>query len=259
MKPLIIIPVFNRRDETDKTLRSLVPNLPRCDADIVAVDNGSTDGATAILEQWESWGRITVESLEDNIGCPRALNLAIERHRRPGQPVVKVDNDVLIKTPWWIESISDLVKDLTKQGRKVAMIGAWYDGVTAGRVAGHEWYLSQRLWNARIVIGHCVWHTGAFMDAVGYFDVLDDDHLYGFEDLLMSVKVRVMGWESYIWEGWRIENIQRHNSLGDGQSDHVARMRPLYDERVTALWSGGSVRTGRDGRPETKNIGGTNE
>jgi len=87
------------------------------------------------------------------------------------------------------------------------------------------------------------------MDAVGYFDVLAEDHLYGFEDLILSHKAGVMGWEMLVWEGWRIENLQRHPALGAGQDEHVARIRPLYEERVRTLAAGGTVWTGMDGKP----------
>ena len=193
--------------------------------------------------------------LDENIGCPRALNYALAQHRKPGQPVVKLDNDVRLLTPGWVAKAHWLIKQREAQGKPVAMVGAYYDGVFDGRTADFEvTWEGAPLYQAYPIIGHTVWHTGAFMDAVGYFDVLSDEHLYGFEDLIMSHKAQLMGWDTLVWEGWQIENLQRHNALGDLQGDHVNKMRPLYNQRVAALECGGSVWTGPDGRPAGKTV-----
>jgi hypothetical protein len=100
------------------------------------------------------------------------------------------------------------------------------------------------------VVGHAVYHTGAFMDAVGHFDVLCEDHLYGFEDLILSHKATRLGMEMLAWEGWEIENIQRVSALGrQERDDHVTAMRPLYQARLIDISNGGSLYTGPDGRP----------
>jgi len=253
VKPLVIITVFNRARETLETLRALDATTDLNEIELVIVDNGSTDGArNAVLEwlRWRSGYKIRSLALDENVGCPRALNLAL-RFRKAGQPVVKLDNDVRILTPGWAGKIERMLTDRRSwDGREVAMVGAYYDGVLDGRCHGHDDEIMPTLYHVRPIIGHAVWHTGSFMDAVGYFDVLADDHLYGFEDLLLTHKAGIMGWDTLVWEGWRIENIQRHNALGrDQQDEHVKQMRPLYNARVDDLRRGGALLTGSDGRP----------
>jgi len=253
VKPLIIMTTFNRKQETAETLDALDATTNLAAVEVVIVDNASTDGTAALVLDW-SQGRadheVVAYALKQNIGCPKALNFALSRHRKPGQPVVKIDNDVRLLTAGWVVGVPWLVSCYRNElYREVAMVGAYYDGVLDDRLIWSEKWEGVPVHYINPVIGHTVWHTGRFMDAVGYFDVLADDHLYGFEDLIMSHKARELGWDMLVWEGWQIENLQRHNSLGDGREEHVRVMRPHYNERVNALRAGETIWTGADGRP----------
>jgi glycosyltransferase involved in cell wall biosynthesis len=256
MKPLVIVTTFNRKWETIETLGALARSIHMDTVDTVIVDNGSTDETVYAIREWtdeyhDAWDDPVYEHyLDKNIGCPQALNYALVRHRKPGQSVVKLDNDVRLLTPDWVERIQRSVTERVALCGPVAMVGAYYGGVLDKRVSSlvATWG-GDNVYQAYPIVGHAVWHTGAFMDAVGYFDVLSEEHLYGFEDLIMSHKARLMGWDTLVWAGWRIENLQRHNSLGDLQDNHVSKMRPLYNRRVAALECGGPIWTGPDGRP----------
>jgi len=260
MNPLVIMVTFNRLRETRATLKALEATTDLEAIELVIVDNGSTDGTLPFLLGWSGeWyksrpgPKINVYYVSTNIGCPKALNYALTRHRQPGQAMVKIDNDVRLLMPGWVGKVRRLIEGHEAQGRPVAMVGAYYDGVLGGRLRGREGWEGKPLYHVQPVVGHCVWHAGAFLDAVGHFDVLAEDHLYGFEDLIMSHKAGRMGWEMLAWEGWRIENLQRHSALGrEKQDEHVERMRPLYDQRVAALTAGGTVWTGEDGQPGTR-------
>jgi len=153
----------------------------------------------------------------------------------------------------WIDKVQNFHSTIDEESAlpPIAMVGAYYDGVLKGRSRGEiGQFEGEAVHELCPVIGHTVWHTGPFMDSVGFFDVLAPDHIYGFEDLVMSRKADLMGWKLLAWEGWRIINIQRSPTLGKaGEAEHVAKMRPLYDERLQALASGGSFYTGGDGQP----------
>jgi glycosyltransferase involved in cell wall biosynthesis len=251
MRPLVLLTTFNRKVETLQTLAALEATTDLSGIDLIITDNGSEDGTAEAVLDW-SFSRqmdglpVWAYLLPRNIGCPRALNMMLKEHRQPGQPVVKLDNDVRILTPGWVELTARLAAAPTNP---VAMVGAFYDSALDGRrVGGAGTFLDHPIHYARPIIGHAVWHTGAFMDLVGYFDVLADDHLYGFEDLILSHKATTMGWATLVWEAWRIENIQRHNSLGAGRDTHVEHMRPLYNERLANL-TPETVYTNFDGQP----------
>jgi glycosyltransferase involved in cell wall biosynthesis len=256
-RPLVVMTVYNRPNETMAALQSLEETTDLSEITLAVMDNGSDADLPEAISDWAMRcaarvkdSCIKVYRLPQNIGCPRALNLALKLNRQPGQPVVKIDNDVRMLTTGWVESVRGLIAGREAAGRQVAMVGAWYDGVWEGRLLGEETGpAGQTLYHVCPVIGHAVWHTGAFMDTVSYFDVLADDHLYGFEDLILSHKASVLGWETLVWKGWQIENLQRHSSLGEGRSEHVERMRPLYEERLAVLAAGGMLVTGPDGKP----------
>ncbi len=255
MKPLIIMITFNRLTETKITLESLLETGAFGEAQVVIYDNGSTDGT------WKWLGALPIELGpklgEDavghviyrsaaNIGCPRALNVVMYKHRQPGQAVIKVDNDVRLLTPGWVGKLAAFAETHPE----AALIGPWYKGMTDGRrMVEHDGYIE-----IFPLMGHCVYHAGHFLDQVGYFDVLADDHLYGFEDLLMCHRAVALGYKCVALPEIRIENIQRKNALdcveGEGREAHVARMRPLYNSRVAAIRRGETCYVGPNGKPE---------
>lgn len=249
VKPLIVLTVYNRADETRRTLEGLEATTDLSQVEIAIVDNASEDGAGDVVREFANrLGMVRAHHLDENIGCPRALNLALRRHRKPGQPVMKLDNDAVILTDGWLGKVRRLA-----EGDRVAMVSAHWDSVLGSNdsrlIRNLGGWLDLALYQVGVVVGHCVWHSGAFMDRVGYFDVLHPDHLYGFEDLLMSAKARVDGWAMLVWEGWRVRNIQRRNALGERKDAHVTAMRPHYNDRLWALRRGRTVWTGPDGTP----------
>jgi len=255
-QPLIVIVTMNRKPETEAMLASLedtTQELTGCK--VVIMDNGSDNGTVSELCDWLGHrkligGEVAFHPLPGNIGCPRALNLAIRWHRQPGQPVVKLDNDVRITTSGWLESVPRLIAGREELGRKVAMVAGMYDGLLEGRSQNRWQWEDRDVHEIYPVIGHAVWHAGWFLDEVGYFDVLHQDHVYGFEDLILSAKAHVMGAELLTWKGWEIENLQRHGALPRVVKDkHVADMRPLYEKRKAAIMAGGSLRTDENGQP----------
>lgn len=253
MEPLIIITSYNRRRETQQTLKALSDTTNLSRVTIAIVDNGSTDGSPQAINAWINEVDapcITLHRLEKNIGCPKALNAALLQHRQPGQPVVKLDNDVRILTRGWVSKVEALVALWKSAYGPLAMLSAYYPGVLEGRLR-RVWgkYKNEDVYYVQPVIGHAVWHTAEFMDKIGFFDVLADDHLYGFEDLIMSHKASALKWAALVWKGWQIENVQRKNSLGEQRDEHVERMRPLFNERVRALLEGGPIDTPPTGFP----------
>lgn len=237
-KPLAIVTTYNRFDETRQCLTSFEPYF--ADLQLIVVDNGSTEEMTDWLRAYAKLhAEITVLLMAQNHGCPRALNEALQ-FRKPGQPVIKIDNDVVLlnRESSWITDIEALVEGLRLLGNPVAMVSAYYEPWNMSRVVGvRNTWLGEKLLSVRPVIGHCVYHTGEFMDTVGYFDVLAQDHLYGFEDLLLSHKATALNLAMVAWGGWRIENIQRHGAIGSREvrNEHVEKMRPLYNARAALV------------------------
>jgi GT2 family glycosyltransferase len=90
----IVIPVHNQIAYTKSCLESLWANAEG--AEIVVVDNGSTDGTAEYLASQRG---ITVIRNGENRGCAPAWNQGVEAAR--GELVVILNNDVIV-TPGWL-------------------------------------------------------------------------------------------------------------------------------------------------------------
>jgi len=256
VKPLLSVICYNRLNDTTRTIQALRDTYTFDEAEVLIVDNASVDGTGDWLLEQVDLGLLKPENvmlLDENIGCPRALNLVLESQRKPGQHFIKVDNDVLLVTPGWVEM---LVRFLD-QHPNVAMASPWYAELETGN-QGRVYEQHAGWWRIFPVIGHCCVHRGEFLDQTGFFDVLGDDHLYGFEDNLMAHRAGAMGLDCAIVTTVVLENIQRHNSLDDGcgsihpqesMRSHVDRFRAEYNRRAHRIHDlKGHYHVGADGR-----------
>jgi len=148
--------------------------------------------------------------------------------------MIKVDNDCRFVTPGWVATLHEFAE--AHRG-DLALIGPWYDGMTDGRSAKDhgDWLEIFPL------LGHCAYHAGWFLDEAGFFDVLAEDHLYGFEDLLMCHRAAHRGYRCAALKTTIMEIVQRQNSLDVGakmgsndecREAHVTRLRGEYNRRV---------------------------
>ena len=98
----IVIPVFNRLDLTRQCLESVWKYTPDGDAEIIVVDNGSTDGTAEELRDLQEQGRIQAIVNEENLGFARACNMGATAANHPY--VLFLNNDTEV-TPDWLEPL----------------------------------------------------------------------------------------------------------------------------------------------------------
>lgn len=236
MKPLLSVICYNRKDLTLRTLHGLQEMGAFEQAEVVIWDNASADGTFEMLQGMAYLGQLDGERIWshlENIGCPQALNWILACWRKPGQHFIKVDNDVVLQTLGWVDTLCTFFD----AHPDVVLAGPWYEELLTanqGRiVADHGDWLE-----VFPIIGHCVAHRGAFLDQAGFFDVLADDHLYGFEDNLMAHRAGAAGYKCAVLKTVTLQNIQRHSSLdhethtSERREAHVCRLRPEYERRV---------------------------
>lgn len=107
----IVIPSYNGRTYLEPCLAALTESL-RDDAEVIVVDNGSTDGTEAFLQA--RYPRIRVVEAGTNRGFAGACNLGAQQAR--GTWLVFLNNDTL-PDPGWLEA-------LLAAGQRDARLGA---------------------------------------------------------------------------------------------------------------------------------------
>lgn len=94
----VVIPAFDEVFLTRLCLLSL-ERADLCGAEVVVVDNGSSDATPRMLEEWEAAGprRIAVRS-EENLGFARGCNLGASK--ASGDVIVFLNNDTFVMSDW---------------------------------------------------------------------------------------------------------------------------------------------------------------
>jgi len=110
----VIMLTHNKKNYTRAALEGLVTTRG-VDLEVLVVDNGSTDGTVALLEEMKPGfqaGGLTLRWLlnDTNVGCCTARNQGLEASQ--GQYCVFMDNDVVAAGPGWA---SGLLATLKKQ------------------------------------------------------------------------------------------------------------------------------------------------
>jgi len=91
----VLTPVFNREELVGQAIRSVLEQ-DCVDFELLLVDDGSTDGTPAVIEQWRQRDpRVVAVSSAVNLGIPGALNLGLAHAR--GRYVARLDSDDLMK------------------------------------------------------------------------------------------------------------------------------------------------------------------
>jgi len=195
----VIIPVLNRVELTRQCLRALYRTVPAGLAEVVVVDNGSTDGTPAYLAGEAAAGRITAVRAERNLGFARACNLGALKAR--GRLLVFLNNDT-IPTPGWLEAMT---RAAARPG--VGVVGArllYPDGTVqhagvifhrGAPVHAHRFVPADAPEAARprdldMVTGACMLVPRELFLRLGGFD---ETFLNGFEDVDLCLRVRSLG------------------------------------------------------------------
>jgi len=91
----IVIPTFNNLALTRQCLVALYQTTPTCLAEIIIVDNGSTDGTVPFLEAEQRAGRLRAVLNARNSGFARGCNQGALEAR--GEFVLFLNNDTETK------------------------------------------------------------------------------------------------------------------------------------------------------------------
>ncbi len=125
MRATIVIPVYNRRDDLRECLLALPKEaLQTRDCEVVVVDDGSTDGAAAMVAAEFPYVRLA--RTDGNSGPAHARNIGSRMGR--GALVVYLDSDA-VPEPGWLDAL------LARDDGETVLIGRTLDYHT-GEVQG---------------------------------------------------------------------------------------------------------------------------
>jgi GT2 family glycosyltransferase len=119
MEASVIIPVFNKKELTLQCLEGLKKTLPAGAAEILVVDNASSDGSASAIKSWSVANSVHVKLIQNpmNLNFARANNQGALEAK--GEFLICLNNDT-IPLPGWFEALLQPLKEQPD----VFMVGA---------------------------------------------------------------------------------------------------------------------------------------
>lgn len=180
---------------------------------MVIVSNGLCAASREEIEGFCGDGeRTTFIDGTENVGTARAINKAWQL-RKPGEHCLKVDSDVLIHEPGWLDKLEECIARDPQIGiiglkRKDcaenpwAPEGDWSQSklTMLPHTPGETWLIVEKVHH---VMGTCQLYNSALLDKIGYLVQMGK---YGFDDSLAAVRCEVAGFYSCFYPHYNIDH-----------------------------------------------------
>lgn len=194
---------------------------------VVVVDNGSSDGSVAMVEQ--EFPAVELIRNTRNLGFCEANNQGIARAQGP--LVALLNNDAEAE-PLWIEHLQAAFQDQPDVGMAASKIVSWDDPTIIDKV-GHLIFpdgqnrgrgTGERDRGQYEKVEEVLWPDGcaamyrkSMLDRIGEFDI--DLFAYG-DDAELGLRARIAGWRCLYMPGAVVRH-RRGSTLGQGNPDRV--------------------------------------
>lgn len=183
-----------RHEFTKRTLDGLEWLISANEQPFLIVDNASFEPTRQLLDRFAGISdKVEVLHLPQNLGTAGGLNEGIKR-LSTGQHLLKIDNDVLVHTPGWIEQLERVLEKIPEIG----ILGCKRKDCIeypenpnphfrstlhmVPHIAGEPWMIIER---ASHIMGTCVLYSSALIQKIGAFYQFE---VYGFEDSLYCTR-----------------------------------------------------------------------
>jgi GT2 family glycosyltransferase len=182
---------------TKKTLESLLNTVDFTKHQLAVIDNNSCDETLEILKKFESdfpvKERLAIIYNHKNIGTAKAINKGI-RLRKPGQHVIKMDNDVAIEMAGWVDEMEECIAREPKIGlvglKRMDLLespdhpNSYYRSqlIMLPHQPGDRWIVCEKI---NHMMGTCQMISSALLDKIGGFE---QPSLYGYDDTILCHK-----------------------------------------------------------------------
>jgi glycosyltransferase involved in cell wall biosynthesis len=241
----------NKRSKyTKKTLMSLfLSNIDWKRHRLVIVNNNSCLKTLGIINDFLRYmDDVDVIHLEENVGTARAINKAWSL-RKPGEHLVKIDNDVVISDDDWLDKMEDVLNMNDRVSPPIGIIGLKRRDLieTPYREDGYKSQLVQmphkqgEMWYTVEVVNHCMgtcqMYHHKLIDKIGGLEQLGG--IYGLDDTIASYKSQLAGFCNAFMVGIDIDHIDTGENTDylKFKSDYVSTKFPelnrLFDDYKT--------------------------
>lgn len=235
----LVVLAWNRWDLTARALDSLLASALD-DAEVIVVDNGSTDATAQALTAYAD--RVRIVRLAENLGFVRGNNAGIAA-AAPGSDLVLLNNDLVFTQHDWLQRLRACAQSHADTGivgcRLVDAQGGLLhagtrvlpdDGIGVQTPSGRvERDVGQYTDADRLVEGvvfAVVYLKRAVVEAIG---PLHTDYVTYAEDSDYCLRARAAGWRTRLCGGVTL----RHDQHGSTARDDAQRARLLAQGRAT--------------------------
>ena len=233
----IVIPTFNNLALTRQCLAALYQNTPAGFAEIIIVDNGSTDGTVPFLEAERNAGRLRAILNAQNLGFARGCNQGALEAR--GEFVLFLNNDTQTQ-PGWLDAMLSaaretqagvvgcklLYPDGTIQHAGIEFINGVPDHQSRHAAADAPEVNQCREFD--MVTGACfLMPKKLFLELGGFDEVFRN----GVEDVDLCLRVRAAG-RKVVYEPKAV--VTHHEGKSQGRFNHVTENLKIFFTR----WKG---------------------
>jgi GT2 family glycosyltransferase len=235
-----LIPVLNGERTLSACLEAVLANLRGREAEIIVVDDGSTDGSCALLQRFEQEHRIRLlRGKGQGAACALNLGLAAASH----EWLCQVDQDVVLE-PSWLEHMLEV---LTSDPR-IAAVQGYYEARRSqpwlARLNGLD--LEERYARIRddvldhVCTGNAAYRTHALRSLGGFDESLgygyDNDLSYRLVAAGHSLRFCRKARSVHHWRSTLKGYLSQQYGVGYGRLDLVAKHpKRVTGDRVSSL------------------------
>lgn len=204
----VVLPVLDGRRHLPSVLTAIRRECRGKSFEIIAVDDGSTDGSTAFLRRCEARGRLRLVPGAGR-GPAAAMNLGILAARYSF--ICQIDQDV-VPLPGWLDALLEAVRHTD-----VAAAQGWYVASPRARcwarVMGHDLEARYRAIAGTRVDHVCTGNTVYRATALHQVGLFDERFGYGADNDL-SYRLVAAGYRLAICRGARSTHFWREDAIG---------------------------------------------
>jgi len=235
----------NKKDEClEKTLDSLSHTVDFYDHALGVSINAATPFTEFLLDRYKGFISIVVRN-EENIGTAEAIN-KIWKHRKAGQHAIKMDDDIVINQPGWVDILEEAIsRDPENMGiiglkRKDLIQTTWHPDphyrselVMLPHEPGHRWLTIEKTDD---VIGSCTMFNSKLLDQIGYLKQIKK---YGYDDNLACHRAHLAGFYNCFYSHIDINHVdQGATPYQQWKHDHSSECTTAFIQLVKDFISG---------------------